>query len=107
MDILLYPKTWGGGYSLPPPPRPPASYTSGVCVYAFVHACNTHTHITQLLSDSITPLLQLIGDVYPRKNITSVSFRHSGKGGKVEFWKCEPGAACVWQCIFSNPKGGT
>ena len=31
--------------------------------------------------------------------------RERGVGGQVEFWECK-GAVCVWQCIFSNPKGG-
>ena len=33
----------------------------------------------------------------------SVSSRHSGKGGKVEFWECE--GACVWQCKAQIPRG--
>ena len=36
----------------------------------------------------------------------SVSSKHLGKGGKVEFWECEGGGVSCPQCIFSNPKGG-
>ena len=55
---------------------------------------------------ALVALATILGFNYQQGMYTiSVSSRHSGKGGKVEFWECEGGTSALINVFFQIPGG--